>query len=222
MKETANHPIKPHDAGDILVIVAHPAMEQSRANHRLTQAAHGIGGRVQVRDLYALYPDYLIDVEAEQAALARVKLIVWQHPIHWYHMPPLMKLWMDEVLTYGWAYGPGGRALADKDVWLVASTGGTEESYRPGGYNRYFFDAFLPPYEQTAALCHMRFLPPLLMHGSHLATADEIAVHASRYAEQLTRYPDWPEIEDLDCAVCEVPEGVRPVPKDAQDMEAPV
>jgi glutathione-regulated potassium-efflux system ancillary protein KefF len=33
-----------------------------------------------------------------------------------------------------------------------ASTGGPEDSYRPDGYNRYFFDAFLPPYEQTAAL----------------------------------------------------------------------
>ena len=49
--------------------------------------------------------------------------------------------------------GPTGRAAprcAGKDLWLVASTGGAEDSYRPDGYNRYFFDAFLPPYEQTA------------------------------------------------------------------------
>ena len=78
--------------------------------------------------------------------------MVWQHPIHWYGMPPLMKLWLDEVLAFGWAYGPGGTALRGKDLWLVASTGGAEESYRPDSYNRYFFDAFLPPYEQTAAL----------------------------------------------------------------------
>ena len=82
-------------------------------------------------------------------------------------MPPLMKLWVDDVLAFGWAYGPGGNALRGKDLWLVATTGGPEDSYRPDSYNRYFFDAFLPPYEQTAALCGMRFLPPLMLHGAH-------------------------------------------------------
>ena len=84
-------------------------------------------------------------------------------------MPPLLKLWLDDVLAFGWAYGPDGTALRGKDLWLVASTGGAEDSYRPDSYNRYFFDAFMPPYEQTAALCGMRFLPPLLMHGAHKA-----------------------------------------------------
>jgi hypothetical protein len=37
----------------------------------------------------------------------------------------------------------------------------------PRRHNRHFFDAFLPPYEQTAALAGMRFLPPLVLHGAH-------------------------------------------------------
>ena len=159
---------------EVLVLVAHPELEQSRANRRMLLAARQLQavaapGRIEVRDLYALYPDYLIDVAAEQAALAAAKLVVWQHPIHWYGMPPLLKLWLDEVLAFGWAYGPGGTAVRGKDLWLAATTGGPEDSYRPDSYNRYFFDAFLPPYEQTAALCGMRFLPPLLLHGAHKA-----------------------------------------------------
>ncbi|HZW72282.1 MAG TPA: NAD(P)H-dependent oxidoreductase, partial [Caldimonas sp.] len=59
---------------EILVLVAHPELEQSRANRRLLDAAlaqhQGGNRRVAVRDLYALYPDYLVDVDAEQAALA--------------------------------------------------------------------------------------------------------------------------------------------------------
>src|SRR5438067_5662815 len=47
------------------------------------------------------------DLPAEQAALADARLVVWLHPIHWYGMPALMKLWVDEVLSFGWAYGPG-------------------------------------------------------------------------------------------------------------------
>ncbi|HEX4235183.1 MAG TPA: NAD(P)H-dependent oxidoreductase [Caldimonas sp.] len=207
----------PPRGADIVVIVAHPELEQSRANRRLLQAAQALGndvrgGSIAVRDLYALYPDYLIDVAVEQDALAAARLVVWQQPIRWYGMPPLLKLWCDDVLAFGWAYGPGGVALRGKDLWLVASTGGPEDSYRPDSYNRYFFDAFLPPYEQTAALCGMRFLPPFVLHGAHRAGDAELAAHAKTYAQKLADYPAWPEIAEVeDCVDCQVPESARPV-----------
>ena len=197
---------------EIVVLVAHPQQEHSRANRALMRgAAQAVPGRVDVRDLYALYPDYLIDAEAEQAVLAGARLVVWQHPVHWYGMPPLMKLWLDEVFAFGWAYGPGGNVLRGKDLWLVASTGGPEESYRPSGYNRYFFDAFLPPYEQTAALAGMRFLPPLLLHGAHRLDDAALTEHVAIYMQRLGSYPDWPELAELEaCAPCNVPADARP------------
>ena len=214
----------PAPAGaDVLVLVAHPELEQSRANSRLMRDARALqagdaAGRYDVRDLYALYPDYLIDVAAEQRALAAARLVVWQQPVHWYGMPPLLKLWLDDVLAFGWAYGPGGTALRGKDLWLVATTGGPEDSYRPDSYNRYFFDAFLPPYEQTAALCGMRFLPPLLLHGAHKASEAEIADHAGSYTARLADYPRWPELAEVeDCIACEVPLTARPMENLAEE-----
>jgi len=194
----------------IYVLSAHPNWRESRVNRRLRDAAASVAA-AEVRDLYAIYPDYDIDVRAEQEAVERARLIVLQHPIQWYSMPALQKLWMDEVLSYGWAYGRLGTALQGKDVWLVATTGGPESSYHPQGYNRYFFDAFLPPYEQTAALCGMRFLPPLLLHGVHRATEQEIETHVAVFTERLRTYPDWPELEGLDdCPACDVPQTDRP------------
>jgi glutathione-regulated potassium-efflux system ancillary protein KefF len=200
---------------DILVLAAHPDLRHSRINQALMQALRqAMLPRVVLRDLYALAPDYVIDVPAERAALSAARLVVWLHPVHWYSMPPLMRLWQDEVLGFGWAYG-GGRALAGKDLWLVASTGGTEDSYRPDGHNRYFFDAFIPPYEQTAALIGMRWLPPLLFHGAHRASDGEIAGHAAVFVDRLATWPDWPELVDLEgCAMCEVGEGDRPATAD--------
>lgn len=199
-------------APQVLVLVAHPALEQSRINQRLLRAIGDASApRIVVRDLYALYPDYLIDVQAERSLLGSAQLVVWQHPIHWYGMPPLMKLWQDEVLGFGWAYGPGGHALAGKPLWLVASTGSPEEAYHPSGHNRYFFDAFLPPYEQTATLCGMRFLAPLLLHGAHRVGDAELDAHAALYAQRLVGYPDWPELADLaECPACVVPPLARP------------
>ena len=197
---------------DILVIAAHPQLDQSRATRSLMAAAAGLdAARVEVRDLYALYPDYFIDVAAEQARLAQARLVVWLHPVHWYSMPPLLKLWLDEVFAFGWAYGPGGRVLVGKDLWLVASTGGPQESYRPDGYNRYFFDAFMHPSEQTAALCGMRWLPPLVLHGAHSASPQALATHAELFAARLQSWPAWPEIEALEPALpCDVPAAARP------------
>ena len=110
---------------DIYVVAAHPNWRESHANRPMMEAANAMQ-RVAMQDLYSSYPDYALNVGAEQAALARAKLVVLLHPIHWYSMPPLQKLWLDEVLTYGWAYGDEGSALQGKDLWLVASTGGPE------------------------------------------------------------------------------------------------
>ena len=195
----------------ILVLAAHPDLRQSRVNHRRMQAAASAGSQVQVRDLYALYPDFDIDVPAEQALLADADLIVWQHPLHWYSMPPLMKLWLDEVLAHGWAYGHDGHALRGKDLWLSVSAGGPASAYHPQGYNRYFFDAFVPPYEQTAALCGLRFLPPLVLHGAHAVSEADLQAHADVYRQRLSSYPQWPEMAELgDCPECSVPDTDRP------------
>ena len=194
----------------VYVLAAHPDWRESRVNRRLLEAARATPG-VAVRDLYASYPDYDIDVAAEQRAAEAAQLIVLQHTIQWYSMPPLMKLWLDDVLTLGWAYGHEKTALQGKDVWLVATTGGSEASYHPQGYNRYFFDAFMPPYEQTATLCGMRFLPPLLLHGAHRATEAEVEAHLEVYAQRLASYPRWPELDELLYGLpAQVPEDARP------------
>lgn len=206
-------------APDIYLIAAHPNWRDSRVNRPLMDAVKAVA-RVALCDLYSRYPDYSIDVPAEQAALSRAQLVVLVHPIQWYAMPALQKLWLDDVLTYGWAYGDDpsvsgapARALAGKDLWLVASTGGPDTSYHPQGYNRYFFEAFLPPYEQTAAVCGMRFLPPLILHGAHSASPQAIDEHVRTFVQRLHNYPDWPEMDDLEqCPACVVPMRDRPAP----------
>ncbi|WP_093381172.1 NAD(P)H-dependent oxidoreductase [Variovorax sp. OV329] len=202
----------------IYLLAAHPHWRDSHINRRLLAAAREVPG-VDVNDLYSSYPDYAIDVPAEQRRLARADLLVLMHPIQWYSMPPLQKLWLDEVLAYDWAYGSQGTALLGKDFWLAATTGGPEESYHPQNYNRYFFDAFLPPYEQTAALCGMRFLPPLLLHGARSASQQEVAAHIDTFVDRLATYPDWPEMDEIEpCPRCIVPQTDRP--QDAEDDAA--
>jgi putative NADPH-quinone reductase len=177
----------------ILVIYAHPASHRSRINLQLVEAAGNLPN-VQIHDLYETYPDFHIDISHEKKLLAAADLVVFQHPIQWYSMPSLLKEWVDVVLEHGWAYGSGGNALHGKDYWLVATTGGTSESYQKTGYHRHPFSAFLPPFEQTAQLCGMRWLPPHILHGAHQANKDVAAAHIATYLERLRIYPHWPEL----------------------------
>jgi glutathione-regulated potassium-efflux system ancillary protein KefF len=193
----------------IVVLAAHPKLEQSRVNRRLIEALQAAGG-TDLRDLYTLYPDYLIDVPAEQAALLHARLVVWLHPIHWYSMPPLMKLWVDEVLAFRWAYGPGGKALRGKDLWLVATTGGPQDSYQPSSYNNHHFDDFLLPYRQTAALTGMRFLDPLVFHGARRAADDDVNAHIRQLLHRIATYPGWVPSTSPAAPVADVPAAARP------------
>lgn len=105
----------------ILIIYAHPYPQHSHANKRMLEQAGTLDG-VEIRSLYQLYPDFNIDIAAEQAALARADLVIWQHPMQWYSVPPLLKLWMDKVLAHGWAYGHNGIALRGKSLMWAVTT----------------------------------------------------------------------------------------------------
>lgn len=180
-------------APQILVLYAHPAHHRSRVNRRLFEEAKQLPN-VRAHDLYQTYPDFHIDVEYEQELLTQSDLIVFQHPMFWYSMPALLKEWVDVVFEHGWAYGHEGHALRGKDFWLVATTGGSTASYSTEGYHRRPFADFLPPYQQTAFLCGMRWNEPLVFHGARRANDAEIGAHALRYVELLARYPAWQDL----------------------------
>lgn len=167
----------------VLVNLFHPHLERSVVNRAWAERLANQSG-ITLRRLYALYPDGKIDVAAEQQALAEHDRLVFQHPFYWYSTPPLMKQWLDDVLTYGWAYGPGGNALAGKEWLSVISTGGPADSYQAGGYNRFSMSEFLKPLVQTASLLQTVFLPPFIFHGA--VAADNEAVRAS--ADALLDY----------------------------------
>lgn len=168
----------------ILILFAHPVLEKSRIQRSLLQEASTLPN-VSIRDLYELYPDFNIDITAEKAALSAHEVVLWQHPFYWYSCPALMKQWIDLVLEYGWAYGPGGNAMEGKRITNVVSTGGPEAVYRPDGRNRFTVRQYLAPFEQTASLCKMTYLDPFLIQGTHKLTSDLIAAETERYLNWL-------------------------------------
>jgi glutathione-regulated potassium-efflux system ancillary protein KefG len=164
----------------ILILFAHPRYENSLVQKQLSLSAQQVSG-VTFHDLYEIYPDFNIEVKHEQSLLASHDIVVLQHPFYWYSCPPLMKQWLDLVLQHGWAYGKEGKSLTGKILFNAISTGGKQEAYQTGGFNRYTIPQFLAPFEQTARLCNMAYFPPFVVHGTHRATSQDIKGVAERY-----------------------------------------
>ena len=167
-----------------LVLIAHPHMTASTVNRAWRDAL--VGSKITVRELYAVYPDEKIDVPKEQELLLAHDRIVFQHPFYWYSVPPLMKKYFDEVLTYGFAYGEGGDKLAGKE-WIEAiSCGGPAAAYQAGGYNRSTISELLRPIEATANLCQMLYRVPFVVHGVMRLSSEELAKTAEAYRAYIS------------------------------------
>lgn len=176
----------------ILFMVFHPNLKQSKVNAAWTNAARDAG--FTVKDVYALYPDYKIDIAKEQVDLLSHDRIVFQFPFYWYSVPPLMKKWLDDVLTFGFAYGPEHLLkLSGKDFVLSLSVGGPMDSYVPGGYNNFSVGEFLRPLQQTAFLCRMTYCTPFWMHGAVVATKEQ----AVEFGQKMVRHMRDPYISDI-------------------------
>jgi len=156
----------------VLINFAHPARSRSKMNNALLAAVEDLED-VTVNDLYATYPDFLIDVKREQNLCENHDVIIFQHPFYWYSTPAIMKEWLDLVLEHGWAYGLHAKALEGKLFLQSITAGGDGSTYRKDGFNVFTIRELTSPYHATAKLCKMTWLPPFTVLGIHRGLPEE-------------------------------------------------
>lgn len=174
----------------ILINFAHPAKSRSNVNAALLRAVEDLKG-ITINDLYANYPDFMIDVAKEQALCEAHDIIIFQHPFYWYSTPAIMKEWLDLVLAHGWAYGSEGKALTGKLFFQAMTTGGDASTYQKDGYNEFTLKELTAPYRATAKLCNMTWLPPFAVTGVHRGLSQEkVQIYAGNYRRTIIALRD--------------------------------
>lgn len=174
----------------ILILFAHPAYRRSKINTALRGAIEGLDN-ITMHDLYDCYPDFLIDVPREQQICEAHDVIVYQHPFYWYSTPAILKEWQDLVLEHSWAYGTDGTALHGKITFQTLTGGGDAATYQKDGYNRFTIQELTSPYQATAHLCGMTWLPPFTVLGVHRGLPEhQITHHAEDYRRTLIAIRD--------------------------------
>lgn len=167
-----------------LIIFSHTYYVQSKVNRRLLEIANLIPD-VTIRNLDGLYgTDFTkIDVPEEQRLLTENNRIVFQFPVFWFSTPPMLKAYMDQVFTHGWAYGSEGHALAGKQFMVAASTGSSLEKYRKGGFT---MEELLRPLMTSAAFVGMVVDKPMITYGCLDITEEGIKAACQEYRKLLT------------------------------------
>jgi glutathione-regulated potassium-efflux system ancillary protein KefG len=170
-----------------LVIAAHPDLGGSRIHRSwlATLRAHQ-SAEFTVNELYAQYADEKIDVRREQALLVKHQRIIFEFPIYWYSSPPLLKKWFDEVLEYGWAYGPGGENLQKKEFGIAISTFTTNANYQHDGSVGHTIEELTWPFKATVHRVGGIFLSPFVLNGVAHVSDKELVASGASYLRYLT------------------------------------
>jgi len=174
---------------NILVLLGHSNFANSLSNRLISEKISKLDN-VTVRNLDEVSTNFVFDVEAEQKALSEADVVVFQFPFHWYSLPAIFKKWLDDVLTFGFAYGPGGDKLAGKKVVLSFTTGGPKETYAKDGANNYTVEEFIAPLIQTAQFCSMDYAGKVDSNGmlyipDMMGDKDEVTAKAEDHAKRL-------------------------------------
>ncbi len=157
-----------------LIIVIHPDMERSVVNKKWIEELSRHPDKYHVHQLHKVYPDEKIDVVAEQKLVEQYDKIVFQFPFYWFNCPPFFKKWLDDVLTYGWAYGSkSGYKLSGKKMALAISAGIDENEYQASGKYKYTLEELTRPFELTFKYVKADYRPFFAYYGLELNASKE-------------------------------------------------
>lgn len=171
-----------------LVIASHPYPAQSAAIKALQQAVAGLPD-VEVRNLEALYGNDpgAFDIAAEQAAVEAATRIVFLFPIHWFNLTPMLKAYMNQVWTYGWAFGPSGTALKGRELLAVVTAGASGFTYSAEGLIQSTIDEVLTPLKASALYVGMHYAQPLAFFEAMGLADAKLAEIGAAFAARLAQ-----------------------------------
>ncbi|MBQ6131178.1 MAG: NAD(P)H-dependent oxidoreductase [Selenomonadaceae bacterium] len=179
---------------NVVIICGHPDLKISLANKTILEEISALCPQAEIRKLCELYPDYQFDIKAEQAALEKADIIVFQYPMNWYGVPGLLKLYIDKVMEHGWAYGSQGTALSGKAFIISLTTGVPEAGFSAQGFVGHTVEELTFPVAKFAEMakmdckkifysCGMMCIPGVTTDEQKAALVDKAKKHAADIVE---------------------------------------
>ncbi|WP_416298097.1 NAD(P)H oxidoreductase [Paenibacillus illinoisensis] len=137
---------------NVLVVVSHPRKDSLtfQAADRFMQGLTEAGHDVEILDLHGIgfdpilrgmdEPDYTQpnqifspEVRTEMERLKKHDAVAFVFPLWWWHLPAMLKGYVDRVMNNGFAYG--SNKLHHQKIMWIALAGVTEEQMKKRNYD---------------------------------------------------------------------------------------
>ena len=155
-----------------LVIFAHPYFEYSTSNVELVKIYEGVENLV-FKDLYEEYPDFHIQSFKERKIIRDYERLIFHFPLIWFSIPPLLKLWIDEVFDMTWTTEKN-HPLQNKDAIIIVTVGGKAEHYTPQGMYETTIDELLRSLTLSLKVNQIEVKELIAVHNSDDLTKEEL------------------------------------------------
>ncbi|AKK73111.1 NAD(P)H dehydrogenase [Chryseobacterium sp. P1-3] len=169
-----------------LVVFAHPYLEHSNSNVELINfyVRHQ---HYTLRDLYEEYPDFHIAAFRERKRLAHYDRFIFQFPLIWFGMPPLLRLWIDEVFDRDWLQPGKDNPLENKEVYILITTGGKERSFTKTGTYQYTIDELISGLIVSLKVFKANIKHIKIVYEANKLSKKEIILHKKEFSELLNQ-----------------------------------
>ena len=162
-----------------LVILVHPDMENSRINKSWKEELEKYPDKITIHELYKKYPDWNIDIKKEQELILKHDNIIFEFPLYWYSSPPILKKWLDDVLSFNWAYGNEYR-LKGKNIGFAVSVGGPETEYSKTGSVKFSMNEILIPFETTVEYIKANLISHYILFDATESLSEEKLLESTK------------------------------------------
>ncbi len=167
-----------------LVLFAHPYLEHSKSNLELINfyVRHQ---HYTFRDLYEEYPDFHIAAFRERKRIASYERIVFHFPLIFFGIPPLLKLWIDEVFDLKWRRKGEENPLAGMEATILVTTNGIESNFTKEGKYGYTLEEMISGLIVVLKQNKIDIKHLLCIYNVEKLSKKEIILHKQQFQEIL-------------------------------------
>lgn len=165
------------------MIFAHPYFEYSTSNVELIKVYDGVDHLV-FKDLYEEYPDFHIQAFKERKRIRDYERLVFHFPLIWFSIPPLLKLWIDEVFDMTWTTEKN-HPLQNKDAVIIVTVGGKAEHYTAEGMYGSTLEELLKSLTLSLKVNQIEVKEFIAIHCSDDLTKFDLDTHSEKIKKTL-------------------------------------
>jgi len=100
-------------------------------------------------------------------------------------MPPLLRLWIDEVFDRNWLNEGEENPLENKEVYIVVTTGGKERSFSKEGTYQYTIDELISGLIVSLKVFKANIKDIVIVYEANKLSKKEIILQKQKFAKLL-------------------------------------